>query len=138
MDDGVHAVGLLSGFTQVLDAKVIKGERALDVLDGVLQNLRVVQDDRFKVKNNPTCMNIGFLISALPKLDRIWKKVVQQNFHAVSWQPISCDAGQAAVHSNHQCQLEDQFHAMIEQEKKGVRQESIFESGVWTYISCNR
>ena len=29
---------------QVLDAKVAEGEKALDVLDGVLQNLRIVEE----------------------------------------------------------------------------------------------
>ena len=36
MDDGVHAVGRFSALTQVLDAKVTEGEKALDVLDGIL------------------------------------------------------------------------------------------------------
>ena len=43
-DDGVHAVGRLSGLTQVLDAEVTEGEEALDVLDGVLQNLSIVEE----------------------------------------------------------------------------------------------
>ena len=33
---GAHTVGWLSGLTQVVDAKVSEGEKALDVLDGVL------------------------------------------------------------------------------------------------------
>ena len=44
VDDGVHAVGRLSGLAQVLDAKVIEGEKALDVLDGVLQKLRIFEE----------------------------------------------------------------------------------------------
>ena len=47
---------------------------------------------------------------------------------------------QAAAQNNHQYQWEDPFHA-TEQEKGcsiGRKQESIFESGEWTYISCNR
>ena len=43
----------------------------------------------------------------------------QRNFHAVTWSSISRDAGQTTAQGNHQCQLEDQVHA-IEQEKKGV------------------
>ena len=35
---------------------------------------RAVPDDRFEVQNNPTCMNIGFSISALSREDRIWRK----------------------------------------------------------------
>ena len=64
----------------------------------------------------------------------------QRNFHAVTWQSISRDAGQATAQSNHQCRWEDWFHAE-EHEKKGryiVRKpESILESAAWTYISCN-
>ena len=44
VDDSVHAVGRLSGLAQVLDAKVTEGEKALDILDGVLQKLRIVEE----------------------------------------------------------------------------------------------
>ena len=43
----------------------------------------------------------------------------QRNFHAATWQSISCNTGQAVAQGNHQYQCEDQFHP-IEQEKTGV------------------
>ena len=67
-------------------------------------------------------------------------KTEYRNFHAVTWQLISHYGGQAAAESNHQCQGEDQFHAM-EPKKEGVAKadskKSIFESGVWIYIFFN-
>ena len=86
---------------------------------------RAVPDDRLGVQNDPTCTNIGFSVSALPESACLGKTEYgekgQQNFHAVTWQSISRDAEQAVAHSNHQCQWEDQFHD-IEQENKGVAQ----------------
>ena len=46
-------------------------------------------------------------------------KTEYRNFHAVTWQLISHYGGQAAAESNHQCQWDDQFHAM-EPKKEAV------------------
>ena len=52
----------------------------------------------------------------------------QRNFHAATWQCISCAARRAAEQSNHQCQGEDQVHNTEQEEKSYIsrEQESIF------------
>ena len=91
----------------------------------------------------PTCTNIGFSTGALTRGDRIWR-IGTTKFscsHPVTWSSISRDARQATVQGNHQFQSKVLFHA-VGQEKKGLcigsKQESIFESEAWTYISCSR
>ena len=53
-----------------------------------------------------TCTNIGFSISAfcLRKAEIGGKGHWQRSVHAVNWQLISRDGGQAAAQRNHQCQ----------------------------------
>ena len=58
MDDGVHAVGRLSGLAQVLDAKVTE-EKALDVLDGVLQNRHIVEEEVLHKENLDQTLLVG-------------------------------------------------------------------------------
>ena len=83
---------------------------------------RAVPDDRLGVQNDPTCTNIGFSVSALPESACLGKTEYgekgQQNFHAVTWQSISRDAGQSATHSNHHCQKEDQKKGLHRQKER--------------------
>ena len=89
-----------------------------------------MQDDRFEMQNNPTCTNIKFSMSALCR-ECVGKTGGQRKFHAVTWQSISCSAGQAAAaQSNHQCQKEDRFRAIEQENCIGRKKKFIFESGV--------
>ena len=78
-------------------------------------------DNRFEVQSYPTCtyIQVALSISDLSRQDGIWREGTSKIFMQSPGSQLSCDAGQAAVQSNHQCQWEDRFHA-IEQEKKGV------------------
>ena len=79
---------------------------------------RVVLDDRFEVNNYPDCKIIGFSISALSWEEGKWRKLRKGNLNtrfSCSHQGLAVDISRCWA--EHQCQLEDLFHA-IEQEKK--------------------
>ena len=61
-------------------------------------------------------IQLAFKISVLSREDGMCRKGT-----IVTWEStrISCNAGQAAVQSNNQCQWEDQVNS-IEQEKEGL------------------
>ena len=66
---------------------------------------RAVPDDRFEVQNDPTCTNVGFSLSSLPREGGIWRKgTMKFSCSPGTWRSISRYAGQDAVQSNHKCQ----------------------------------
>ena len=70
-----------------------------------------------------SCTNIGFSTSALSRGDRIWRKRTIRYGHLavdISWCRASNCAGKPPL--VHQCQWEDQFHAIV-QEKKGLHRQ---------------
>ena len=64
---------------------------------------RAVPDDKFKVQ---IALPAQTLVSQqVPSLgETAYGEKGQRNFHAVTWQLISRDAGQATAQGNHQCQ----------------------------------
>ena len=62
----------------------------------------------------------------------------QWSFHSVTWQSISCDAWQAAAQNKHSMGgLVPHYRARKKWGCIGRKQESMFKSGEWRYISCN-
>ena len=101
---------------------------------------RAVPDDKFEVQNDPTCTNIGFSTSALSRGDRIWRKGTTKfscSHLAVdisrSW--ASNCAGKPPVSMRGSV---PRYRARKKVWCIGRKQESIFESEAWTYISCSR
>ena len=101
---------------------------------------RAVPDDRFEVQNNLTCNNIGFSISAFSREDRLWRNGTTKFSCThlavdISRCRASCCAEQPPVTKEGSV---PRSRARKEGLCKGRKQESTFESGAWTYISCNR
>ena len=98
---------------------------------------------RFDLQNNPqaTCTNIGFSISALFREYRIWRQGTT-NFSCshlavnISRCRASCCAEQPPVSMRGSFPRYDR--AKKNRRCTGRKQESIFESWTWTYISFNR
>ena len=95
---------------------------------------------KFEMQNDPTCTNIGFSTSALPKDDRIWRKGTTK----FSCSHLAVDisrclasncAGKPPVSMRRSV---PRYRARKKGGCIGRKQESIFESEAWTYISCSR
>ena len=101
---------------------------------------RAVPDDKFEVQIDSTCTIIGFSTSALSRGDRIWRKGTTKFScsHLVvdisrSW--ASNCAGKPPVSMRGSV---PRYRARKKVWCIGRKQESIFESEAWTYISCSR
>ena len=103
---------------------------------------RAVPDDRFGVQNDPTCTSVGFSLSSLSRKEGIWRKgptkVLCSHLALLAADISRCWASYWAE----QPQLSmggsfPRYRARIKGRCIGRKPESIFESGAWTYISCN-
>ena len=101
---------------------------------------RAVPDDKFEVQIDPTCTKVGFTTSALSRGDRIWRKGTSKFScsHLVVYISLRlARPGQQLLRETTSVKVS--FCSTLQGRKKGWcigrKQESIFESEVWTYTT---